>query len=204
MKGKNMRAVLPVAVMSILCATIVEAQELAKAKVAVVRLRAIFQDGGFSDKLKLLSLDKKKLEPMKKIGAEIKALQKEVADAQDQAKLTDLQSKLQFFYQKLSLLTQPTMNSRADPRRLLCDFIISNYKDKYSMILQEETDPFIWKGGVEITDITGDVMEKINEQADEIAIGDIRHVPATYYPPKLVPAVATPPVVKPAPQPGLH
>ena len=200
-----MKAILPAALLSILLAAGANSEEPAKAKVAVVSLNSMMRDGNFHQRIMLLSLDKDALAAMKKIGVEIKAVRKEIVDAQDQAKLNALQNKLQFLSRKLSLVAQRATSGgpRRDVQALLRDFVIANYKDKYPLIVQPDAggpDPIVWKGGVELTDITEEAMAKLRERLDEISGGSneglLLAYPAT---PSRAPATTPPPAVKPAP-----
>jgi len=162
-----MRTVITVALLSLLCAARAESQELAKAKVAIVRFNRLTNNElvGY-EQIRTLAADKDSLEALKKTNAEIKATNKEIVAAEDDAKLNELSRKLEFLNRKSSLLKQRMNNdSRRDNQKVIRDFVVENYKDKYLLIAQEPEalDRFLWKGNVEITDITDDVAAKVKE-----------------------------------------
>ena len=168
-----MKTMLPVALVSFLLATIAEGQELAKAKVAVVRINAIVSGGNFYDRVRLLTCDKDTHAAIKKINAELKDVQKQVIDADDEVKLADLGKRTQLLNQKLSILRQHATggNPNLDLQAMIRKFIVDNYKDKYHMILQQDSGMpdrfFIWKGNVQTDDITDEVGEKFREYLDK-------------------------------------
>jgi transcriptional regulator of heat shock response len=168
-----MKTLLPAAVLSVLMMSIVQGQELPKAKVAVVRLNAISSSGNFYDKLRLLSCDKDTLAAIKKINTELKEVQKQVIDTDDEVKLADLGRRTQFLNQKLNILRQNTMsgNPNMDLQALIRKFVVDNYKDKYHIILNQDSGIpdrfFIWKGNVQTDDITDEASEKFKEYLDK-------------------------------------
>jgi hypothetical protein len=204
-----MKTMISVALLSILLTAGAAGQEPAKVKVASISLNAVIQSGNFYDRIRLLALDKDTLAAIQKVNAEIKAVQQDIVDAQDQGKLNDLQNKLQFLHQKISLLVQRSAGGRQtrDFQALLREFVIATYKDKYQLIYQQDAggaDSILWKGGVEITDITDEVTDKLRERLSEISIGSIGGspylVPATAIP-QTRPAPTLPPAAKPSPPP---
>jgi hypothetical protein len=198
-----MKTLLPMTLLSFLLTAGAECQEPVKVKVAVVRLDMMMRDGYSSESVRLLSLDKETLAAMQKIGAEVKAARKEIADAADATKLSELQARMQFLSQKLSIVSQSARSgsSSRDQQTLVRDFVIETYKDKYQVILQRQqysdmVDPVLWKGGAEITDITEEARDKFREHLNEISgglsgmsmLGGVIHSP----PPRVRP-VAEPP-----------
>jgi hypothetical protein len=205
----NMKAIASAILLAIVLTSATEGQEPAKVKVASIRLNAVMQGGNFYDRIRLLALDKETLVAIKKINADIKSVQQEIVDAQDQAKLNDLQNKLNFLNQKLNILVQRSAGSHGgrDFQALLREFVIATYKGKYQLILQQDAgnpDPIMWRGGVEITDITDEAADKLRDRLSEISVGSVGGLyppPSVAYP-KASKAPATPPVAKPAPQPA--
>ena len=217
-----MKTVLPIMLLSLLLVSGAECQEPVKINVAVVRLDMMMRDGYSSESVCLLSLDKETLAAMQKIGADMKAAQKEIADAADETKLNELQARIQFLNQKLGILSQRARSggSSRDQQTLVRDFVIETYKDKYQVILQRQqysdmADPVLWKGGAEITDITEEARGKLREHLNEISggTGRISTFRGTIYPaPPRVRPVAPPPAqpaerpvappAKPAPSPA--
>jgi hypothetical protein len=114
-----------------LLATGANGQESAKVKVASVRLYVLMQNGNMHNRIWLLDLDKETRAAIAKISTDIKNVQQQIVDAEDQGKLNDLQNRLQFLNQKLSILMQRSgqHNSRRDVQTVLRDFIIATYKD---------------------------------------------------------------------------
>jgi len=158
--------------------------EPAKVKVAVVNIQRIVNNGNFYDKLRVLSLGKSTLEALKKINAEIQEIQKQLVDADDQTTLNDLNQKLQFLIQKSNMLRQTAMNSNPniDMQAALRNFTISQFKDKYALILQQQdmgnnVERVLWKGDIEIVDISDEVQEKFREYLDKVATGDAAILP---------------------------
>jgi hypothetical protein len=172
-KGKNMKTMLPVAVTALFLAAMAEGQELPKVKIAVVRINSVMSGGNLYDRIRLLSCDKETLAAIKKLNADLKAVEKEVIDAEDDVKLNDLGRKVQFLNQKLNLLRQRAMsgNPNVDMQAMIRNFVVSNFKDKYHLILQQDSgipDRFIlWKGNADTDDITDEVSEKFRQHIDQ-------------------------------------
>jgi hypothetical protein len=176
-----MKTIFTTVLLSIALAAPANCEEPVKPKVAVVNLNAMMNVGNFHQRIALLSLDKDTLAAVKKIVVELKAVQQKLVDSQDQEDLNELQRKQQFLGHKLSVITQrsPNRGARRDIQAVLREFVIATYKDKYSLIMQSETvgfDPIVWKGGVEIVDVTEDAMAKLRERLDEISGGQVDNV----------------------------
>lgn len=171
----NMKTLLPVAAISIFLATMAQGQELAKAKVATVRINSIAGSGNFYQRVRLLSCDKDTLAAIKKINAELKDVQKQIIDTEDDVKLADLGRRMRFLNQKRNVLRQHAMstnpNTHMNMQTMIRKFIVDNYKDKYHMIFQQDSgrsDRFvIWKGNVQTDDITDEVGEKLREYLEK-------------------------------------
>lgn len=183
-KGTSMKTILAAALLSLFLVAHAESQELPKVKVAVVNLQRIMNNGVNYEKVRLLSLDKASLEVLKKINTEIQEVQTQIVDVEDEVKLADLGRRLEFLNRKNMLLRQRVMNN--DPSRdiqgLLRKFVIEKFKDKYSVIIQQQDsgnpdriDRTIWKANnVEVCDITDDVREEFQKYLDQLAEGTVR------------------------------
>jgi len=172
LKGNIMKTVLQVAMLSVFLPAIAMGQEPAQVKVAVVRINSIMSSGNFYEKVRLLGCDKETLAAMKKLSTELKAVQKQVIDVEDQALLSELGRRAQFLNQKINILMQRGMsgNSNVDLQAMIRKFVIDNYKDKYLLIMQQEPGmpdrAFLWKGNVQTDDITDEVSQKFREYLD--------------------------------------
>jgi len=169
-----MKTVLPLVVLSFCFTTIAETQEPAKAKIAVVRINAITGSGNFYEKMRpLYCSDKETRAAIKKINTDLKAVGKEVADADDEAKVADLSRKAQFLQQKLSLLRQcgAIDNQNFDMNAIMRDFIVNTFKGKFQLILQQDSSgsdrAFLWKGNANIEDITDEAGQKFREYLEQ-------------------------------------
>jgi hypothetical protein len=193
------------------------AAEPAKVKVATINIQRIVNGGNFFDKIRILSLDKNTLEALKKINAEIQELSKQVIDADDAATLNDLQQKLQFLTQKRDMLQQRARNTNTnmDIMSAVRKFAVSQFKDKYALILEEREmgmnyQRVLWKGDVEVVDISDDVQEQFHEYLDKLAAGAASSIPGLLLTPNgagipagnLRRAIAIPAVTRPATVPG--
>jgi hypothetical protein len=176
MKGPDMKTLLSslaFVVFGVLMASAAEGQEAAKVKVAVVRINAVTNSGNFYERMRLMSCDKGTLAAIKKVNAELKKVQKQVIDTEDEVKLGDLGRKTQFLTQKLNVLRQHAMNvnPNLDVQIMIRKFVVDTYKDKYQIIIQNDGNMperfFLWKGGVQMDDITDDVAEKLREYMDK-------------------------------------
>jgi len=166
-----MRTILAVAALSLLSAAQAECQEVAKLKIAVVRLDRLMNNeyGGY-DRMRLLFADKDVVEALKKINAEIKSTQKEIVSVEDELQLAEMGKRLEFLNRKSNLLRQRMNNdSGRDGQKLVREFVIKNYRDKYHMIAQDAGafDRFLYKDNVEITDITEDAIAKFKDYLDK-------------------------------------
>lgn len=167
-----MRTVITVALLVLLGAARAESQELAKAKVAIVRINRLMNNETVPyEQLRILAADKDSLEALKKISAEIKVVQKEIVAAEDDTKLNELGRKLEFLNRKRELLKQRSNNR--DMQKVMRDFVVNNYRAKYHLIALEPEllDRFLCKENAEITDITDEVAAKVKEYVAN-AVGD--------------------------------
>lgn len=166
-----MRTILAVAVLSLLSAAQAECQEAAKLKIAVVRLdRLMNNENGGYDRIRMLFADKDIAEGLKKINAEIKSTQKEILGVEDELQLAEMGKRIEFLNRKSNLLRQRMHNERGgDMQKMVREFVISNYRDKYHMIAQDTGvfDRFLCKDNVEIVDITEDAAAKFKEYLDK-------------------------------------
>lgn len=176
-KGMTMRTLFPIAAFSVFLVTLAHAGEPEHLKIATIRINSISGSGNFYEKLRLLSCDKDTLAAIKKVNAELKDVQKQVIDTDDEVKLADLGRRTQFLNQKLNVLRQNSMNGNpnSDVQAVIRKFVIANYKDKYHMIFQQDSGVpdrfFLWKGNVQTDDITDEVGEKFREYLDK-SIGE--------------------------------
>ncbi len=166
-----MRTILTMTLASLLLAAGAECQEVAKIKVAVVRVDRLMNNeyGGY-EKMRLLFADKDIVEGLKKINAEIKATQKEILGVEDELKLAEMGKRIEFLNRKSGLLRQRMYNdSGRDMQKLVREFVINNYKDKYHLIAQDPGvfDRFIYKDNVEISDITEEATAKFRDYLDK-------------------------------------
>lgn len=164
-----MRTVIAVALLSVLCATRAESQELVKAKVAVVRFQRLMNNEivGY-EQMRTLTADKESLEAVRKVNADLKAVQNSIVAAEDDTQLNELSRRYEFLNRKRQLLRQRIQNdSGKDIQKVMRDFVVSAYKDKYHLIVQEPEmlDRMLWKGNAEIIDITDEVAAKVKEYA---------------------------------------
>ena len=171
-----MKIVLPLVVLSFCFAAITQAQEPAKAKIAVVRINAIVGNGNLYEKIRQLNYsDKETQAAIKQINLDLKALGKEVADAEDEVKMADLSRKAQFLQQKLTLLRQCganlNQNQNIDTNAIMRDFVVGTFKGKYQLILQQDSGGsdrnILWKGNADVDDITDDAGQKFREYLDQ-------------------------------------
>jgi hypothetical protein len=170
-KGEVMRTILAVTVLFLLSAAQAESQEVAKIKVAVVRLdRLMNAESGGYERLRLLLADKDIIEGLKKINAEIKAMQKELLGVEDEIKLAEMGKRIEFLNRKSGLLRQRMYNdSGRDMQKLVREFVVKNYKDQYHLIAQDPGvfDRFIYKDNAEISDITEEAVAKFKDYLDK-------------------------------------
>lgn len=145
-----------------------------KVKIAVVRINAILNNGNYYDRARMLSADKDTLAAIKKVSTELKNLQKNAIDVDDELKLNDLGRRMQFLNQKLNILRQHVMNGNPniDVQAMVRKFIVDRYKDKYPIIMQQDSGMpdrlFVWKGAVQTDDITDEVAEKFREHLEKL------------------------------------
>jgi hypothetical protein len=168
-----MRTVLTAALLSLLAAAPALSQEVAKIRVAVVRLDRLMNNeyGGY-ERLRLLLADKEIAAALKKIDAEIKATQKELLGVEDEIKLAEMGKRMEFLNRKSGLLKQRLYNdSGRDMQKLVRDFVINNYKGKYQLIAPDPGvfDRFLYKDNVEIHDITDEAAAKFRDYLDKAA-----------------------------------
>ena len=165
-----MRTILAVAALFFLSAAQAESQEVAKLKVAVVRLdRLMSNQYADHDRMRLLVADKDVLDALNKINAEIKATQKEIIGVEDELQLAEMGRRLKFLNRKSNLLKRRMGNdSRRDIQKLVREFVINNYRYKYHLIAKDSGafDRFLYKDNIEITDITEDAVAKFKDYLD--------------------------------------
>jgi hypothetical protein len=167
-----MKTILQVVALFALLTTVAYAQEPVKARMAVVRIQSIINNGNLHEKVRMVTCDKDTLAAMKKLISELKELKKQVVDAEDDGKLNELGQRAQFLNQKLSILKQHAQNSNpnVDMQAVIRKFIVEKYKGKYTMIMQlDQGMPdrlYIWKAESQIDDITDEVGEKFREYLD--------------------------------------
>jgi hypothetical protein len=157
--------------------TLAVAQEAPPLKIAVIRINSLTNGGNLYDKFRMANCDKATLEAMKKINKELSDLQKQIIDTEDELKLGDLGRRMNFLNQKLNTLRQRSMsgNPNMDIQEMVRKFVVERYKDKYSIILQQDSGDMeraiLWKGNLQFDDITDDAAQKLREQLDSV-IGD--------------------------------
>ena len=187
------------------------AKEQPKVKIAIVNLNRINNGGINYEKIRFLGLDKATLEALKKINSEIQDLQKQVVDANDETTLQEISRRMQFLNQKSSLLKQRVFNEpNRDIQSALRTFVVNTFKNKYPLILQQQDsgniDRILWKGDIEVVDITEEVQEKFREFLDQLPGGTVNSG-YRYHPshsskvlPTIIPAAkVAKPVATPAP-----
>jgi hypothetical protein len=192
-------------------------EEPPKVKIAVVNLNAMMNSGNFHQKIALLSAGEDTLAALKKIASELKAVQQEIVDADNQEKLNQLQNKQNFLNQKLNIIMQKAYNhdGRRDVQALLKEFVIGAFKDKYPLILQQDGGDYnrmiLWKGDSRITDITEEAAAKLQERLDKLSGGVVGAMmpgmmggmkPSSYNRPPIKPSAPSgkqPPAAKPVP-----
>jgi hypothetical protein len=149
--------------------------ELPKAKIAVIRMDRIMNGGYDYERIRMLATDKATRDTLLKISNEVKAIQKQVMDTEDETKLNELSNGLGLLNRKSNMLRQHLINGGGtrDIQSLVRDFILQNYKDKYNLILQDSgvLDRSLSKNNVEVTDITDDVLQKLRESMDQLTGG---------------------------------
>jgi hypothetical protein len=182
-----MKIIFTTVLLSIGLAAHAASQDLPKLKVAIVNMQRIAMSGVNNEKIRLLSLDKATLEALRKINVEIQEVQAKIVDVNDEVELGDLGNRLQFLNRKSMLLKQRSMttDSMRDTQGLLRRFVIDKFKDKYSLIMQQQdpgiADRILSKAGnVEIEDITDDVRDaflKYVDQAGDEPVKPVERVP---------------------------
>jgi hypothetical protein len=167
-----MKTIARVVVLSILMTPFAAGQETPKLKIAVVRIQSVIGEGNLYERVRLASCDKDALAAIKKLTAEMKSLQKKVVDVEDEMELADLGKRVQLLNQKINVLRQnPGGNFNPDMQAIVRKFVVDNFKDKYSIIMQQDSGysdrVFLWKGGVETDDITDEVGRKFRAYLDK-------------------------------------
>ena len=201
-----MKTILTVAVLFVVAAANLAAQEPAKTKVAIVRLDRIVNSGVNFEQLRLLQTDKESLEAIRKINEEIGLLQKEIINAENETTLSQVGRKVQFLNQKMNLLRQRFMNNQMDMHAAVRDFVVENYKGQYSLILQLDqnySNQVVWIGNAEVVDITDEAADKLKNRMKQVFGqqnfgwgGNYFPVPATFATPVLAPVPpATPDMI---------
>jgi hypothetical protein len=150
-------------------------------RVALVNVQRIVNSGINYEKIRLLSLDKATLRALKTINKEIQEVQAQIVDVNDETTLAEMGRRLNFLNQKSMLLRQRAMSGDygRDVQALIRKFAIDKYKDKYSLIIQQQDsgpgDRVIYKApNTEIDDITDDVREEFQKYIDQTADGSAR------------------------------
>jgi hypothetical protein len=102
-------------------------------------------------------------------------VQKQIIDVEDNDKLAELGRRVEFLNQKLNTLREQRQqgvggNPNLDLQAMIRKFVVGNYKDKYLLILWQDSRAhdraIIWKGDVQIDDITDDVSQKFRDYLD--------------------------------------
>jgi hypothetical protein len=181
LKGTIMRTAVATVLFSIFLAAPIESQPPAKkqvsspTRVALVNLQRITNSGINYEKIRLLSLDKATLKALKKINKEIQEVQTQIVDVNDETTLAEMGRRLNFLTQKNMLLRQRSMSGdyTRDVQGQLRKFVIDKYKNKYSLILQQQdgyNDRVIFKApDAEIDDITDEARDEFQKHIDQIA-----------------------------------
>ena len=151
-------------------------------RVALVNVQRIANSGINYEKIRLLSLDKATTEALKKISKEVQELQTQIVDVNDETTLAEMGRRLNFLNQKSMMLKQRVMNGdyNRNLQGLIRKFVIGKYKDKYSLIIQQQqewghAERVIFKApNAEIEDITDEVSEEFQKYLDQTADGSAR------------------------------
>ena len=200
-----MKTILAVALLLIVMVVKTEGQEPPKLKVAVVRVDRIVGGDVSWERLRILSADKGTLELLRKLNADVQSVQKQIIDTENEAKVAELAKKLAFLNQKANVLRQRFVNSSADVQSPVRAFVVDNFKDKYPIIVQQNSnapDSIIWKGNIETADITDEVLDKLKEYLYQISGGPNAN-PFPYATPSSIMPVPAPPTFAPVPAPVL-
>ncbi len=141
--------------------------------VPFVRLDYLIGRGELQEKMFLLSGDKTTRNAVKEIRNKIQETVAKIVDAANESELNELGNRLNYLNRKIQLIQQAAMQDRRsrNMQSILRSFVIDRYKDKYSLIVQDLSgfDRAIWKGNVEIRDITEEVAEQFQEHLDKLA-----------------------------------
>jgi hypothetical protein len=140
-------------------------------RIAVAQVERITGDLDY-EKVRLLGLDKETRDALRQINQEIKQVRTEVLTLTDELKLVDYQKKLEFLNRKKSIIYDRTTSrdTSRDVRKLVRDFIIERYKDKYVLILNEPGTlerSAVYKAVV-IDDITDEAGVKFREYLNDL------------------------------------
>jgi hypothetical protein len=167
-----MRTILAASVLSLLLAARAYGEESPKMKVAILRLDYIAGRGELHEKIFLLSSEKATRNAMKEVRAEIRRTMNKIVDAGDESELNELGRRLSLLNRKIQLIQQSAMQDQRfnNAQSMIHRFVIDHYKDKYSLILQDPSglDRAIWKGAVEIRDITEEVADQFQKHLNKL------------------------------------
>jgi hypothetical protein len=167
-----MRTILAASVLAILLAARAYGEESPKIKVAVVRLDSIVGQGNLHERLFLLSRDKAMRSALKEIRADIRRTMNKIVDAGDESELNELGRRMNLLNRKIQLIQQTAMQERMynNIQSLIRRYVIDHYKDTYSLILLDPNglDRALWKGNVEIRDITEEVADQFQKHLDAL------------------------------------
>jgi len=148
-------------------------QETTKVRVAVVRLdRVMNHEYGGYERLRMALADKEIAESLKKLGDEVKSLQKQLLDVEDEMKLNEMGKRIALLNRKSQMLRQRLYNNpHWDMQKMVRQFVIDNYKDQYHLIAMDHgaLDRFLYKN-VEIDDITDAAAAKFRDYLDQTTI----------------------------------
>lgn len=185
-----MKPLLSVAVLTIFLAVGAEvrskADELPTVKVAVVRFDRVMNAS--YDRARLLYASKEALEAIRKANSDMKDLYDEVVVAEDPARLSELESKIQMLRRKVNILRQGTDDGNRNMQVPIREFVVKHFGDKFSIIVEETSmfDRCVSKKNVEVVDITDEVTTQFRKHVDELAGEEV-----------LAPAPAKPTAVRP-------
>ena len=168
-----MKTVFASIVVALLAAVPALGQDAAKIRVAVVRLdRVMSQEYGGYDRLRLLLAEKEVAAGLKKIDDEMKSLQKQVLDVDDEVQLAEIGKRIELLNRKSNLLRQRVYNNpHWDMQKTVRQFVIDRYKNQFHLIAMDHAamDRFFYKKNVEIVDITEDAAAKFRDYLDRAA-----------------------------------
>jgi hypothetical protein len=141
-------------------------QEPPKLKVAIVRFERLLNNETINiPMVPIVTAERDTVESLRKVREDIRKLQLDIVAASNETQLSEMIRKLEFLSRKERLLRSRAVGEpNRDMKKVLQEFVIENFKDKYPLILQDPyaLDRVVFKR-VEVYDITDDVIAKVKE-----------------------------------------